>query len=188
MKPKSHIAQQMTSLLRSLPESYQQKIKTQNYIQRSYEQFGQVVEQGILNHVNSVYLLSDEDKQNLQDPESSEIAKKQQLKKKIVVYVDNSICAAELNARRELIVLKYRELFGLLISSFEIRISKGRYKKEYPYREIEEEYVEEEYELTQQDYLEISELVSKLDQPKLKDSFEKLLIAQKRKFGNKSKK
>ena len=52
----------------------------------------------------------------------------------LIVYVDESIFAAELNAQRELIRLRLLELFGEDIEEFDIRISgKREYKREHPY-------------------------------------------------------
>ena len=79
----------------------------------------------------------------------------------LVVYVDNSLVAAELNARRELIRLKYREQFKAVIDIFEIRISRGAYKNKYPFRELRDR--NEEYRpahtLTQEELNEIDELL-----------------------------
>ena len=52
----------------------------------------------------------------------------------LIVYVDESMYAAELNAQRELIKLRLLELFREEIEEFSIRISgKTQYKKEHPY-------------------------------------------------------
>lgn len=57
----------------------------------------------------------------------------------LIVYVDESIFAAELNAQRELIKLKLLELFGEDIEQFEIYVSRGDYKKNHPYLASAEE-------------------------------------------------
>ena len=52
----------------------------------------------------------------------------------LIVYVDESIFAAELNAQRELIQLHLLELFGEETDQFEISISRwSKYKKNHPY-------------------------------------------------------
>lgn len=51
----------------------------------------------------------------------------------LIVYVDESIFAAELNAQRELIKLKLLELFGEELEEFEIHVSRGSYKNNHPY-------------------------------------------------------
>ncbi len=51
----------------------------------------------------------------------------------LIVYVDESIFAAELNAQRELIKLHLLELFGEDVEQFEILVSKPKYKKNHPF-------------------------------------------------------
>ena len=53
--------------------------------------------------------------------------------KTLIVYVDESIFAAELNAQRELIKLHLLQLFGEDIEQFEILVSKPKFKKHHPY-------------------------------------------------------
>lgn len=53
--------------------------------------------------------------------------------KTLIVYVDESIFAAELNAQRELIKLKLLELFGEEVEQFDIHVSRGNYKEYHPY-------------------------------------------------------
>lgn len=99
----------------------------------------------------------------------------------LVVYVDNSLVAAELNARRELIRLKYREQFKVVIDIFEIRISRGAYKDKYPFKELRDR--DKEYRpahtLTQEELNEIDELLKDIPEGKLRASFKKVIKAQK---------
>lgn len=74
-----------------------------------------------LDHTNNVYIM---DKDGVRT---------------LIVYVDDSIFAAELNAQRELIKLKLLELFGEEVEAFEIGISRGNYKNNHPYAPSEEE-------------------------------------------------
>lgn len=69
-----------------------------------------------LAHTNAVYIL------------------KKEGEKQLVVYVDESIFAAELNAQRELIRLKLLELYGERVDCFDIYTSRGALRKAYPYR------------------------------------------------------
>ena len=57
----------------------------------------------------------------------------------LIVYVDESIFAAELNAQRELIKLKLLELFGEQVEEFEIYVSRGNYKQYHPYLDADAE-------------------------------------------------
>lgn len=70
-----------------------------------------------LEHTNSVYVIREDER------------------KILMVYVDDSIFAAELNARREMIKLRIETKFGERIDEFRILISRGRYKKNYPFRD-----------------------------------------------------
>ena len=99
----------------------------------------------------------------------------------LVVYVDNSLVAAELNARRELIRLKYREQFKVVIDIFEIRISRGAYKDKYPFRELRDHNKEYRtaHTLTQKELNEIDELLKDIPEGKLRASFKKAIKAQK---------
>lgn len=69
-----------------------------------------------LDHTNAVYLMKKDDIRTL------------------IVYVDESIFAADLNAQRELFKLKFLERFKEQIEVFEIHISRGSYKNQHPYR------------------------------------------------------
>ena len=51
----------------------------------------------------------------------------------LIVYVDESIFAAELNAQRELIKLHLLQEFGEDVEQFEIHVSRGKYKGNHPY-------------------------------------------------------
>ena len=68
-----------------------------------------------LDHTNNVFIM---DKEGV---------------KTLIVYVDESIFAAELNAQRELIKLKLLELSGEDIEDFIITVSKPRYKDNHPF-------------------------------------------------------
>ena len=84
----------------------------------------------------------------------------------LVVYVDNSLVAAELNARRDI---------------FEIRISRGVYKDKYPFRELRDHNKEYRtaHALTQEELNEIDELLKDIPEGKLRASFKKAIKAQK---------
>lgn len=69
-----------------------------------------------LDHTNAVYLMRKDDVRTL------------------IVYVDESIFAADLNAQRELFKLKFLDRFNEQIEVFEIHISRGSYKNQHPYR------------------------------------------------------
>ena len=53
--------------------------------------------------------------------------------KTLIVYMDESIFAAELNAQRELIRLYLQQMFAENIETFDIHVSRGKYKKRHPF-------------------------------------------------------
>lgn len=184
MDTKHHISSQISSLYQKLPQHMQDQARVQAYIKKTHEQFRQVVDSFILDHTNSVYLLKDENKldtiEDISQDQKNFSALTRESFKKLIVYVDNSLCAAELNARRELIRLKYREIFGIKISDFEIRISRGSYKNIYPFKDQNtQEVSEEKITLTDEELREIEDMVRIFDSQKLADSYKQVLIANK---------
>ena len=99
--------------------------------------------------------------------------------KTLIVYVDESIFAAELNAQRELIKLKLLELFGEDIEQFEIFVSRGNYKNNHPYKEGDgvevESIVFEELDETEKTYVE--KTVSSVENPEIRAAIERAMTA-----------
>lgn len=108
----------------NLSDEQKSKILIGRKTKQVHQQFSACVDQYILDHVNSIYLTNEENvsRETIQ---------------RLTVYVDNSMVAAELNAQRELIVLKYRELFSLQIDEFVIKISRGAYMENHPFKDEE---------------------------------------------------
>lgn len=75
-----------------------------------------VVDDVFLDHTNAVYIVNEKGGKTL------------------IVYVDDSLFAAELDARRELIRLKLLDRHNEDIAEIRILISRGKYKKNYPFR------------------------------------------------------
>ncbi len=151
-----------------MPEEVRKRIMLDQHVKKSYAQFGQVTDEFILRHVNSVYLMRSKVIEGAHD---------------LVVYVDNSTIAAELNARRELIRLKYREKFNLVIDAFEIRISKGEYLKKRPYSEglIVKTAAENPLpELSAEESERVDAMLAGIGDPRLKASFKAAITASKR--------
>ncbi len=151
-----------------MPEETRRRIMLDRHIKKSYSQFGEVTDKFILSHVNSVYLMRSKIVEGARD---------------LVVYVDNSTIAAELNAQRELIRLKYRENFKLVIDAFEIRISKGEYLKKHPYVDGLGKPTEEATslpELTDEEQQRIEAVVGEVEDERLRDSFRAAMTASKR--------
>lgn len=167
----------------NMPEEVKRRVLINRRIQRIHDQFSQVVDPFILEHTNSVYLLRHKD--TLDDSQVNDESNKTESDSKVfdlVVYVDNSLVAAELNARRELIRLKYREQFKVSIDVFEIRISRGPYKDKYPFKDqdVIPQASTQGRELSDEETAHISELVEDISNKRIKESFIKAITAQKR--------
>ena len=88
----------------------------------------------ILEHTNNVFILDGRDVRSpRRDWDDRKDAGATGTGKQLLVYVDESIVAAELNARRELIKLQFYERFGEMIDEFKIFISRGQYKSVHPF-------------------------------------------------------
>lgn len=180
LRPVSH---SFNAFYNNMPEEVKRRVLINRRIQRIHDQFSQVVDPFILEHTNSVYLLRHKDV--LGDSQPNKDANKEQSDTQVfdlVVYVDNSLVAAELNARRELIRLKYREQFRISIDVFEIRISRGSYKGKYPFKDqdVIPQTSTQGRELSEEETAHISELVEDISDKRIKESFIKAITAQKR--------
>ena len=119
MRLKSAIQEEMNCLTdgsdksRLLARASQVQERYKQTIQRVYRANAQM----FLDHTNSVYII---DKDGC---------------KTLIVYMDESIYAAELNAQRELIRLHMHQMFDEDIQVFDIHVSRGSYKKKYPYKD-----------------------------------------------------
>ncbi len=166
-KRTQHISGLMNIIIDRLPEEQKRKILVERKIRQVHEQFAACVDPFILKHINSVYLIK----------EDRDISRETTLR--LTAYVDNSTVAAELNAQRELIVLKYRELFGIKIDEFIIKISRGAYKENYPFKERLQKNPQKIRRLSPEEEQEIKTQVSKISDDDIRNSFERLLKATK---------
>ena len=114
-----------------------------------------------LDHTNNVYIMKKDGAPTL------------------IVYVDEPIYAAELNAQRELIKLKILELFGEHLEKFEIHVSKPKYKKYHPYRDEDLNLPKAAPlpSLSNNDAAFVSEMGEKVEDSRLRKSFEKAMTA-----------
>ena len=93
----------------------------------------------ILEHTNNVFILqADEARPLRRDHDDRKDAARTGTGQQLIAYVDESIVAAELNARRELVKFQFHELFGEEIDEFKIIISRGQYKHHHPFAEGEQ--------------------------------------------------
>lgn len=126
--------------------------------------WAELVEESFLRHTNGVYILKDGDKVVMR------------------VYVDESIYAAELNNRRELLQLQCQERFGKPIDEFQIFISHGLMKQRHPFTDMSSKLSNsyptyEPRELTNEDLAFVEEQCSNIENPTLRQSFRKAMIA-----------
>ena len=149
-----------------MPEEVKKRVLVQRKIEKTHAQFAELVDPFILKHTNSVYLLKSQAVEGAYD---------------LVVYLDNSTCAAELNARRELLRFEYLDRFNTTIDVFEIRISRGPYKEKHPFAEPPSSDVQPKVrDLSEEESSRIEEMTSSIEDPRLRASFQRAMAAQKR--------
>lgn len=166
-KPTRHVSSFVNSFFDRLPEDEKRRYLIDKKIKKIHKQFAACVDQVILEHVNSIYL----------NEEQVDVSRETRLI--LTVYVDNSLIAAELNAQRELIILKYREKFSLKIDKFDIKISRGAYLDNHPFRVEETKNIPKVRRLSSQEEQEIENMTSGISNQKLRESFQRLLRANK---------
>lgn len=170
-----HVSSYMNAFIDHLPQDQKKKVLVERKVKQVYEQFSACVDPFIAEHVNSVYLVKDEEPSLHEDKDVS-----RETSLRLTVYVDNSIVAAELNARRELVVLKYRELFNIKLDKLEIKISRGAYRENYPLREKNDEADQKIFhELTPEEEAAIELQTASISDEDIKASFQRVLKATK---------
>lgn len=98
----------------------------------------------------------------------------------LIVYVDDSLFSAELNAQRELIKLKMLEMFGERIESFDIYVSRGSYRNNHPFSDEEPSPSPETapaMPLDSDEVLLVQTTGKNIDNVLLRESFEKAMTA-----------
>lgn len=115
--------------------------------------------QHMLDHTNSVYI-ADKDGQ-----------------KHLIVYVDESIYAADLNAQRELIKLLFLKNHDEAIDAFDIYVSRRGYKDKYPFRLKEEKTAQKPRPLTRKDREYVDSATASIEDPALRREIMKAMIA-----------
>jgi len=138
--------------------AHQVRDRYKTVIQMVYRDTAQL----FLQHTNNVYIMN-----------------KDQVKT-LIVYVDESIFAAELNAQRELIKLKLLEQFGEEVEDFQIFVSRGKYKANHPYVLDEQDPSTSAYipmPLSEHEQTYVYQTVSGIDSQPLKASLEKAMTA-----------
>lgn len=115
-----------------------------------------------LAHTNNVYIMNKDDVRTL------------------IVYVDESIYAAELNAQRELIRLHLLELFGEDVEAFEIYVSKPKFKNNHPYLAEVSQKADEKppsIPLNDEEKAYVSDTVAHIENQHLRETLQKAMTA-----------
>ena len=115
-----------------------------------------------LDHTNNVYIMKKDEVNTL------------------IVYVDESIYAAELNAQRELIKLKLMELFKEEVEEFKIYVSRAVYKDLHPYAEKEDDLSQKRAiskPLSREDKENVRATAGIVDNKNVRESLEKAMTA-----------
>lgn len=120
-----------------------------------------LVEDIFLEHTNAVYIFKEDDRTQMH------------------VYMDESIYAAELNNRRELIKLNCRERFGEVIDDFHIHISRGKKKMDHPFAESKTNELDKKnpIALSSEEMERVESSCSHIEDENLRHHFEKAMIA-----------
>lgn len=168
----THVSNYMNAFFNQLPEEQKKRVRIDRKIKRVHAQFAACVDGFILEHINSVYMTKKEGS----DP--GDVSRETQ--QILTVYVDNSLVAAELNAQRELVILKYREQFNVKVDRFDIKISRGVYRENYPFKKPQyQKNLPTPHELTAEEEQEIETLVSSIEDKDIRESFQRVLKATK---------
>jgi hypothetical protein len=136
----------------------------------------------ILEHTNNVFIL---DSRDVRTPRRGMDDRKDAgatgVGKQLLAYVDESIVAAELNARRELVKLQFFEQFGEEIDEFKIFISRGQYKSHHPFVHDEDtpSYIEPAtpVPLTAEEQASVREQLAGIEDPRLRRAVERAMVA-----------
>jgi hypothetical protein len=176
--------------LESLDPENRSKFLVERRVEQILDQFQELVPTFILEHVNSIYLVKVEGMEEFEQEVMETPAGLRHVEpRKLIVYVDDSLVAAELNASRELIKLRYLERFVVRVVEFQINLSRGKYRERHPFeerlkRETQAD-VSRETPLDPEELAAIDEATAEIENPLLRDSFRHAMSATAR-FGKKS--
>lgn len=153
----------------------------------------------ILDHTNSIYIIRKAEEEtdvsretlgqgsDVQRPRAATASSGRQFVRRkppageLIVYVEDSLIAAEVDARREMIKLKFLELFGEEIDEFRIRVSRGKYKLSHPYREEAEKTAVQEkaprVALSEARVAQIDEELSTIPDKKVREALKRAMIS-----------
>ncbi|MEG0070760.1 MAG: DUF721 domain-containing protein [Raoultibacter sp.] len=143
-------------------EGYGDEVRYKERAAQVHTMWADIVDEIFLDHTNAVYIL------------------KKDGVKTLIVYVDESIFSAELNARRELIKLQFLQRFNEELDEFKIYISRGDYKKNHPFmKESIPPYQEpaRPLPLTSEEKEPFEEKLSHIENKELRDAIEQAVVS-----------
>ena len=171
-RSQTHVSNYMNAFFSQLPEEQKKRALIDRKIKQVHDQFAACVDEFILEHINSVYMTKEE------IPDSGDVSR--ETHQILTVCVDNSRVAAELNAQRELVILKYREQFDVKVDRFDIKISRGVYRENYPFKKSQyQKNLPTPHKLTAEEEREIETRVSGIEDKDIRESFRRVLKATK---------
>ena len=147
--------------IQNLPGFDREKMLISRRVQKVQTMWSEVVDPFFLPHTNAVYILKKDGYEEMH------------------VYVDESIYAAELNARRELIMIKLKDRYGEDIEKLDIHISRGKRKQIHPFvinhsTEIDKNPA---IPLDEEEIEKVEQTCSTIEDTTLKERFKKAMIA-----------
>lgn len=157
----SHFSRYFEKSLSNVPGIDVSELRKARRVRQVRELWAHLVEQPFLDHTNNVFVF------------------KKNGRVEMHVYMDESIYAAELNNRRELIKLECREKYGEMVDDFYIHISRGHYKNNHPFKDMSEnerKTIPIQH-LDESEMAEVEAACAKIDDERLRDSFRKAMVS-----------
>ena len=164
-----NIKHQLNNLLDGLSGG-DSAVKIQRRISQVNDEFKQAIELAykeyaplFLEHINAVYITERDDERVL------------------IVYLDESMFAADLNAQREMIKGWLNSTFDERIDSFEIHISRGNYRTQHPFSASSDDLnIYELRELEEDEKQRIDEICETVENETIRASLKKAMTADLR--------
>lgn len=157
----ARISQYFEGSLSSVPGMDIGQLRRARRIEQVRNMWKGLVDQVFLEHTNNVFVFRKDGRVEMH------------------VYVDESIYAAELNNRRELIKLECREKYGEAIDDFYIHISRGKYKALHPFAGdgTEPDEHRQPVPLSEAEMGEVENACAKIPDERLRRQFRKAMIS-----------
>jgi len=157
----AHLSNYFEKSFSSIPGVDLGELRKARRVEQVRNMWAGLVSQVFLDHTNNVFVFKKDDRTEMH------------------VYVDESIYAAELNNRRELIKLECREKYGEAIDDFYIHISRGKYKENHPFKNWQSENsgIKPIVPLSEKELADVETACEKIPDERLRASFKKAMIS-----------